>query len=194
MRQAAYNQIAHAVRERYDESRSVARRKVIELAADFAAVLAHEDPHFSIPAFYRACGFGLRGDDIAMINDRPRAVDFAALGVRAAADRGDDQTHQGYANYETFLVCTYLDNDRTLLRKSRDIARKAAAEDAETGDVQAADALRKWYEATQLVIGGKEPEDVLIGNGSSMLYNAISNVDWLQVARTRLEITDAEAG
>lgn len=186
MRQAAYAAIAHAVNERRMESRNQTYRKVVQLAGDLAAILAHEDAHFDSADFYRACG--LRGEDIATINDGTRAVDFEALSRRVATDRGDDETHQGYTNYETFTICVWLDNDRRLRDDSVFLA-KSVSIGAEFPDVRAADALREWIESKHLTENrAADVEDVLSGVANTLLNSALGDVDWLQVAHTRLDM------
>lgn len=180
MRNAAYDVIASTVHERLMESRNQTRRKVLQLAADLAAIFAHEDKSFDIVAFYRTCGFS--GEDVAVINEGTRAVDFAALDRHAATDPGDDTTHQGYKNYETFTVAFAIGNDRRLKSEAEFLA-KSMAIGAEYPDVRAAEALRKWVEEKLLTEKrGAEVEDVLSGIGSTLLNSAMGEVDWLEVA------------
>lgn len=97
--------------------------------------------------------------------------------------------HQGYRNYETFTVCSStLDNDSDLQIQSVTIARVAAAGE-EYPDVAAAKALREWFEEHQLTgKPGADAEDVLSVVGNTLLNAAIGEVDWLEVARTRLAL------
>lgn len=185
MRQAAYAAIAYATKERMLESRGVARRKVIELAADVADILAHEDPAFNSADFFRACGF--RGEQMAWANDRTSAVVYAML-ARAASDPGENETHQGYKNYETFTVCLALDDDQDLQAESISVAIDAALGENDM-DAQGATALREWFEETQLTEDPEyDAEDLLSGPASSLLNSALGEVDWLEVAQTRLKI------
>lgn len=181
MEQQFCNAMAHAISERRLESRNDARRKVIELAADFAEVLAAADPHFRVPGFYRDCGF--TGDDIALAEDRGQVVDTAGL-------RPDDHRVEGHKNYETFVVCNWLDSTQDYRAEARETAREAARTDPEFGEIRAAEALRKRVEELHLTEDRTEPEDVLTGLASSLLNAGLSGVDWLEVAQTFLSDED----
>lgn len=96
--------------------------------------------------------------------------------------------HHGYRNYETFAVCSTLDNDSDLQMQSATIARIAAAGE-EYPDVAAAKALREWFEDHQLTEKpGDNAEDLLSGAANMLLNAALGDVDWLEVARTRLAL------
>ena len=183
MRLAAYATIAYAIKQRDAAARNQARQKVHQLAGDIAAILAHEDPAFNSTDFYSACGF--TGDDVAAIGGQTREVAYGML-ARSSADPGENETHQGYKNYETFVVCNWLDNDQELLYESAQRAREAA-ESGEIPDAAAATALREWIEAEKLT-EDRETEvwDVLDGPAGSLLNAALGEVDWLEVAQTRL--------
>lgn len=66
--EAVYEEAAFAINERRMESREVARRKVIELAADLAFIFMSHDDDFNQITFYRYCGFSQ--DDYQLAGDR----------------------------------------------------------------------------------------------------------------------------
>ena len=68
MNKTHYVRIARAVNARRLESRNVARRKVIELTADIADILADDSREFRYDTFYTACGF--TDEDIKIAQDR----------------------------------------------------------------------------------------------------------------------------
>jgi len=191
MRQAAYAAIAYAVNERRMESRAQTTRKVMQLTADLVTVFAHEDPSFDSAAFYRHCGFDAA--DLAEVEAGTRMVPLGMLEQRSAADPGEHETHQGYKNYETFVICSWLDNDQGLQEESAMRALEAA-DGEEIPDAAAATALREWIEEEHFTDSrGEEADDVFTGPAGSLLNSALSEVDWLEVAQTRLQFA-AEQG
>jgi hypothetical protein len=67
-------------------------------------------------------------------------------------------------------------------------SRRRPARGDEYPDVRAAEALRGWVEEYHLTEDPEaDAEDVLSGIASSLLNAALGDVDWLEVARTRLK-------
>lgn len=187
MRQAAYATIAYALRQRDMAARNQARQKVHQIAGDLAEVFAHEDPAFNSADFFRACGF--TGDDIAAINDQMREVPFSML-ARSAADPGENEGHQGYANYETFVIGEWIKNDRGITSEALGVAEEAGAGE-EYPDVCAAEALRAWVEENHLTEKpGADAEALMSGIANSLMNSVLGEVDFLQLARRLLGMED----
>jgi hypothetical protein len=87
--------------------------------------------------------------------------------------------YQGYKNYETYVVCRWLDNDEPLSIESGKIVRDLMdeGEDRDVNRGNASQALKAWVESMK-------PElDAPFGD---LLSGALSEVNWYEVAETRL--------
>ena len=91
--------------------------------------------------------------------------------------------YNGYKNYETYVVCLWLDNDEPAYLEARDIVAKLAdPEDPENDGIatgQTAQALKTWITVDVI------PE--LDGLANDLLQGALSEVVWQEVATTRVE-------
>ena len=85
-------------------------------------------------------------------------------------------SYQGYSNYPTWAVCLWLDNDQGLYEEARDIVRRFRGRDR--WQYNAADALETW-------IGELAP--TVTGLFSDLLTHALGEVDWVDVATSRLD-------
>jgi hypothetical protein len=89
--------------------------------------------------------------------------------------------YNGYTNYETWLVCAFLDNEEAAYVEAQAIVADLADPDdndndgIETG--QTAKALKEWITNDLL------PE--LDGLASDFINAALSEVNWQEVATTR---------
>lgn len=97
--------------------------------------------------------------------------------------------HNGYTNYETWLVCLWLDNDEPLYREARAKVAEVIEQDddADADEIdrdaqlsQAAEVLKEW-------ITDEEMPELDAGIASDLLNAALSEVDWFEVAKTRLD-------
>lgn len=98
--------------------------------------------------------------------------------------------YNGYTNYETWAVCLWLDNDEGLYNESRDRARQTLVDCADDADNptedeintavhKTADEMKDWLQEMMPDLGASLWSD--------LLNAALSEVDWYEVAKTRLE-------
>lgn len=89
--------------------------------------------------------------------------------------------YNGWANYETWCVNLWLDNDEGLQDEKQRLVREHCDED-EDGSVtgcdtgSAADALKAWVEEMAPDLGGTLWAD--------LLNSALAEVDWYEIANT----------
>ena len=97
-----------------------------------------------------------------------------------------DERHQGYANYETFLVALDINNEKAKQDRCFDLCRQYA-----TGqDFDLANAIKRWVADG---LPGTHPPTL----EASLLSAAVGKIDWLELARDFAsvcrEIDDAKA-
>lgn len=83
---------------------------------------------------------------------------------------------ESYANYPTFTVALWIDNDRYRQERTRVIATSFKSMPDEHPDVRMAEWLRSYVDRSL-------PDDTGSNVGTSFLDYALSTVDWLQLAR-----------
>jgi hypothetical protein len=100
----------------------------------------------------------------------------------------DREQHDGYTNYSTWAVCVWLDNDQRKGRVAHDIVDRAIPQGAASDDLAwgaASQAIRDWVDAS-LPSNLRSPASELMNAGKS-------DVNWLEVAATRLYDEDPRA-
>ena len=92
--------------------------------------------------------------------------------------------YKGYANYETWLVAVWIDNDQASIDRWVDVAKHHynISEDREhftkkeEAIISFSESMKEWYEDSI-------PDSVDIGIfWSDMLYSALGSVDWHELA------------
>ena len=99
------------------------------------------------------------------------------------------QTYNGYANYETWLVAVWIDNDQGNIDYWLDVARHhySISEDRkyftkkEEAIISLSEDMKEWYSY-------RVPDsDDIGGLWSDMLYAALGSVDWHELAGKYME-------
>ena len=106
--------------------------------------------------------------------------------------------YNGWTNYETWNVALWIDNDQGTYRMVQDWAETAVAR-IRLGYINASAYLTSDEQATRIVaeqIKELVEEENPLGNDASMysdmLSAAISEVDWSEIAKSRIEEGDKE--
>lgn len=119
--------------------------------------------------------------------------DWQALESWAAADRDKHQSgYNGWANYETWAVVLWLENDEASSRfwrkAARDAARDAATDPAVTGGWMTADGAARYRLSERL---HESLADELVAGvydlSADLLGAALQEVDWGEVADNFLD-------
>ena len=98
-----------------------------------------------------------------------------------------DKTHNGWKNYETWLIALWIDNEQCLQEEAHEIARQNNT--GETYDL--AHALKNWVEDWPEVSEVIERGSFV----SDMLNAAMSEIDWYELAEHYQEdIKDEDEG
>ena len=100
----------------------------------------------------------------------------------------DRERHNEYTNYSTWAVCTWLDNSRAFQLHTRAIVERIVTEPVAADDPvwgEAAQAVKEWVEMG-LPASLSSPAAELMNAGKS-------DVNWLEVATTRLDENDPRA-
>lgn len=100
------------------------------------------------------------------------------------------ETYQGYANYETFAIKLWLDNDREEYDYWRDVATEPVGNDesgfSRTQEGALADALKEHFEnmwEENVVLYFVSPA----GLYRDLMSHALARVNWLEIARELIE-------
>ena len=90
-----------------------------------------------------------------------------------------DETYNGYANYETWLLCLWIDNDQGFQEMAREFAQE------QTGDAYERDQeFREWCEESLLyAFANDNPSGFLV----DVVNHALARIDWREVRDTRLD-------
>ena len=86
-------------------------------------------------------------------------------------------SYNGWANYATWAVALWVDNDEGL-HNHRNWLVKVSRREGETRRVWLADALKEWVEEMM-------PE--LQGLAGDLLTHAVERVDWMELAKAWVE-------
>lgn len=98
----------------------------------------------------------------------------------------DRRGYNGYTNYETWVVCLWIDNTEGDYRYWREIAEEAlesADGDRDQARTDLADLLKDAL---------NEAAPSVEGLWADLLQGALSEVDWYEVAETRLPEEESE--
>jgi len=89
------------------------------------------------------------------------------------------EKYNGWANYETWKMHLNLTNEEGLYNSSRAVIKETEGEDYEK-----AQALKEWVEQTFWV---DKYDIVHFPEGDSFTMAELSEVDWLEIAKTLME-------
>jgi hypothetical protein len=91
-----------------------------------------------------------------------------------------NEGYNGYANYETWNVCLWLDNDQGSYQHWRERAREALDSEGSYRDA-------RYALARELEDDHREYMPEVTGVYADLLGAALSSVDWREVAETRFD-------
>jgi hypothetical protein len=91
-----------------------------------------------------------------------------------------DKMHQGFSNYETFVISQWIDNDEDMLRYAHMCWKYNFSYKPEDERFGAFASFLKEYAEWNADSWIRSKKDCFVG---SLVNNALSSVDWLELAK-----------